>query len=50
VLKLYIANDQGELMLAVENLDGYNLSKPVARQELVDEIKHAVEIFATRNA
>lgn len=42
-MKLYLLKDDGTLQEIVENIEEYDLTKPMPRAALIEEIKEAVE-------
>lgn len=42
-MKLYLLKDDGTLYEIAEDVEEYDLTKPMPRMELIEEIKEAIE-------
>jgi len=45
---LIVDMDTSEVLAEIDNVDEYNLSKPLARSELVDQIKLEIDVAMGR--
>lgn len=41
-MKILIVNDNGEVVEAIEDIEEYDLNKPLSRADLVNEIQQAI--------
>lgn len=42
-MKIVIVNDEGEIVAEIENIEEYDLSKAVARADIIQQIEAALE-------